>query len=66
MKKLTASSTSVLVTAGLVIYLESVPISANNPTRNLEIQKLEQLQFWQKAKRKLFKDRFSSKCRLSR
>lgn len=61
MKKLAACSTSVLVTVGLIIYLEAIPISANNSTRNERKEKLQARQFWKKVRKEFFKDKLTSK-----
>ena len=64
MKKLAVWSTSVLVTVGLVIYLEAIPINANNSTSNEPQEKPRQEQFWKKARKEFFKDKLTSKFKL--
>ena len=42
MQKLANWGTSVLVTAGLIVYLDAIPINANNATKYQEIDKVQQ------------------------
>ena len=42
MQKLADCSTYVIVTAGLIVYLDAIPINANNATKYQEIDKVQQ------------------------
>lgn len=57
MKKFGVLSTSVLVTAGLIIYLDTLPININIFTKHKAIQEEKIAEFWQKAKNKFMTNR---------
>ncbi len=68
MKNLAVWSTSVLVTSGLIVYLEAFPINANNYTRYKDLEKLKQEQFTKEAIKQLIGnhllDRFRSRSKI--
>lgn len=53
MQKLANWGTSVLVTAGLIVYLDAIPINANNATKYQEIDKVQQERVAKKNNQKI-------------
>ena len=68
MQELANWSTSVLVTAGLIVYLDAIPINVNNATKYQEIDKVQQERVAKKTIKKFIGnriiDRFRSTIRL--
>ena len=68
MQKLANCSTYVIVTAGLIVYLDAITINANNATKYQEIDKVQQERVAKKTIKKFIGnriiDRFRSTIRL--
>ncbi|MGF1487194.1 MAG: hypothetical protein ACFBSE_08780 [Prochloraceae cyanobacterium] len=64
MQKLGTLGTSVLVTVGLIVYLEAFPINANNYPQDKEIEKIEEEKVANYTIKQLIKNRILNRFRL--